>query len=158
MPQSLPIIYNWYQFQDLDTKQLYELLKLRQDVFIIEQKCIYADMDQLDFKCLHLLGYEGNNLVAYLRLMPAEFHSSGNIAFGRIIAVSNKRGSGLGKSLLQQAMCYVAETHPQQRIQLAAQCYLQGFYEKFDFEAMSEPYDEDGIPHIDMLYQQSKVD
>ena len=151
MSHSSTINWNWYQFQQLNITQLYELLKIRQDVFIIEQHCIYPDIDGLDPNCLHLLGYDGGDLIAYMRLIPADFHPSGNIALGRIISLATKRGTGIGKTMMQQAMEYTAEHYPQQDVQLAAQYYLRGFYQNFGFSSISEPYDEDGIRRIDML-------
>lgn len=145
-------LWYWYPFQQLSCEQLYVLLRLRQEVFIIEQQCIYPDIDGLDLKCLHLLGYQNELLVAYLRLIPAEIHSSGNISLGRIITSPANRGVGIGEALMQQAMQYIAQTYQQQDVQIAAQFHLQTFYQKFGFTSISEPYDEDGIEHVDMLY------
>ena len=152
MSQISAINWDWYQFQQLSKKQLYDLLKLRQDVFVIEQQCIYPDIDGLDPDCIHLLGYDGDHLSAYLRLIPAAFHQSGNVALGRIISLATQRGSGIGKAMMQQAMLYASKHYPEQDVQLSAQYHLQAFYQKFGFSSISEPYDEDGIQHIDMLY------
>lgn len=153
MSLSSIVDWNWYQFQQLEQQQLYDLLKLRQDIFILEQQCLYPDIDDLDPKCLHLLGYEHQHLVAYLRLIPAEFHQPGNISFGRIISVGTRRGTGVGIALMQQAMNYVVTNYPQQDIEIGAQSHLQAFYEKFGFKRISEPYDDDGIMHIKMLFE-----
>ena len=153
MTQSSSVDWNWLQFQQLSTNQLYDLLRLRLDVFIFEQQCIYHDIDDLDPDCFHLLGYDGKQLIAYLRLIPAEFHDSGNIALGRIISLAVRRGSGIGKSMMELAIQYAIEHFPDQDIQLAAQYYLLSFYEKFGFNSIGEPYDDDGIMHIDMIYQ-----
>ena len=153
MNNAISINWQWLSFDELSNTQLYQLLKLRQDVFVVEQDCIYSDMDNLDFNCIHLLGYQGETLTAYLRFIPAEFHSSNNIAFGRIISLAVNRGAGIGLAMMQQAMDYAFEHYPKLNIQLGAQCYLQAFYEKFNFKAISEPYDEDGIMHIDMLFK-----
>ncbi|RLA03873.1 MAG: GNAT family N-acetyltransferase [Gammaproteobacteria bacterium] len=155
MVQTLDVNWIWSQFQDLSNDQLYQLLKLRQDVFILEQQCFYPDMDDLDSDCIHLLGYQNNELVAYLRLIPAEFHDSGNIALGRIIAKSTQRGSGLGKAMMTEAMDYLQKHFPEQDVQMSAQDHLQKFYNNFGFSSVAEAYDEDGIPHIMMLYQHS---
>ena len=149
---SSTIDWTWHCFEQLSNSQLYDLLKIRQDVFIIEQQCIYPDLDGLDINCLHLLGYDSGQLVAYLRLIPADFHPSGNIALGRIISLASKRGLGIGKILMEQAMTYISEQFPHQKIQLSAQFHLLNFYQYFGFNVISEPYDEDGIKHIDMLY------
>ncbi len=143
--------WNWYSFNELSNHQLYDLLQLRQDVFIIEQDCIYPDLDGLDFNCLHLLGYQDEQLIAYLRLIPAEFHPSKNTAFGRIISKSKNRGAGIGKLMVESAINYSKEHYPRKNIQLSAQQHLQEFYQKFGFISFGEAYDEDGIMHIDML-------
>ena len=122
-------------------------------MFVVEQQCIYLDIDGLDPKCLHLLGYDGEQLVAYLRLIPSDVHQSGNIALGRIISSSANRGAGIGIAMMKQAMQYIAQHYPEQDVQLAAQFYLRSFYEKFGFTSISEPYDDDGIKHIDMIYK-----
>ena len=157
MGHSSILDWNWYQFQQLDQQQLYDLLKLRQDVFVLEQQCLYQDIDDLDPECLHLLGYDDQHLVAYLRLIPAEFHQPGNISLGRIISVGSRRRTGVGIALMQQAMSYVSANYPQQDIQIGAQSHLQAFYEKFGFKCISEPYDDDGIMHIKMLLQKTKT-
>jgi ElaA protein len=153
MNNTVSINWQWRSFDELNNTQLYQLLKLRQDVFILEQECLYPDIDGLDSNCIHLLGYEGEILAAYLRFIPPEYHSSNNIAFGRITSLALKRGVGIGFAIMHQAMDYALEHYPNLNIQLGAQCYLQGFYEKFNFKAISEPYDEDGIMHIDMLFK-----
>jgi len=153
MSQLSTIDWSWHQFQQLSVIQLYQLLKLRQQVFIVEQQCLYHDIDGLDLNCLHLLGYEGEQLVAYLRLIPAAFHNSGNVSLGRILSCATKRGTGIGKALMQQAMQFLTENYASQKIQLSAQFYLLNFYQNFGFERISEPYDDDGILHIDMLYE-----
>lgn len=147
--------WQWREFEQLTNQQLYDLLKVRQDVFVIEQECFYPDMDGLDQDCLHLLGYDGEQLVGYLRLIPAEIHQSGNVALGRIITLIEKRSAGIGSVMVKLAMEYCRENYPAKHIQLSAQYHLVAFYEKFGFSCISEPYDEDGIMHIDMLYQQN---
>ena len=155
MNHASQIDWSWYQFQQLSNIELYAVLKLRQEVFIIEQKCIYPDLDGLDLKALHLLGFDDKKLMAYLRLIPVTFHKSAHITFGRIISSKAKRGLGIGKALMQQAMQYSAEHFPAQNIQLSAQYHLVDFYHNFGFKNISEPYDDDGIMHVDMLYEQN---
>jgi len=157
MSKAAEIKWNWYQFNQLSNKQLYDVLALRQEVFIVEQQCIYPDIDGLDVDCIHLLGLDEEQIIAYLRLIPAAIHESGNIALGRIISIASNRGAGIGKAMMQQAMSYITELFPKQNVQLAAQFYLHDFYQKFGFESISEPYDEDGILHIDMLYQHNSA-
>lgn len=152
MSGSSEIVWTWHHFEQLSNHQLYDLLKIRQDVFIVEQHCIYPDIDGLDVNCLHLLGYVREQLVAYLRLIPSDFHCSGNIALGRIVSLASLRGLGIGKKMMKQAMTYIAAYFPHQSIQLSAQFHLLNFYQNYGFNCISEPYDEDGIKHIDMLF------
>jgi len=155
---SIPgVIWHWHRFQELSNSQLYALLKLRQDVFIIEQKCIYPDMDDLDQHCIHLLGYEEEQLIACLRLIPAEFSDSGKTSLGRIITIFRKRGIGLGSLLMNETMAYLAKHFSGEKIQLSAQHHLQSYYHKYGFESFGKPYDEDGILHIAMLFDPSRV-
>ena len=155
MSRSSEIVWTWHHFEQLSNHQLYDLLKIRQDVFIVEQQCIYPDIDGLDVNCLHLVGYDKEQLVAYLRLIPADFHHSGNIALGRIISLASMRGLGIGKMMMQQTMTYITEHFPSQPVQLSAQFHLLNFYQNYGFSSISEPYDEDGIRHIDMLHVQT---
>ena len=145
---------NWYwrSFDELTTEQLYDLLQLRQAVFVVEQQCIYLDIDGVDKNCLHLLAYVDNKLSAYLRVIPADLHDSGHIAIGRVLSKTESRGSGIALKLMLQTMEYLQQHFPNQTIQLAAQCYLKKFYQKFGFTSIGEPYDEDGIMHIDMIF------
>lgn len=148
---------NWQckTFQELTTDQLYAILKARQDVFVIEQTCIYSDLDSLDQQCLHLFSEHTNNeqqvsIMAYLRIIPAGVHYP-QVAFGRVLTTSQARGSGAGKQLITKALEIISQRFPQQSIKISAQLYLQDFYQSFGFEKISQVYDEDGIEHIDML-------
>jgi len=145
----------WSSFEQLKPQQLYDLLKLRQDVFIIEQQCFYSDLDGLDQNCLHLMGYEGDDLFAYLRLIPAAHHHSGNIALGRILTSEKARGQGMGKQLMTEAMNYLHNNYQGSTVQMSAQRYLQAFYEGFGFRTVGYPYDEDGIAHIEMVLDEA---
>lgn len=133
----------------LTTTQLYQVLHLRNEVFIVEQQCVYQDIDNLDLMGdnRHLLGLQNNQLVAYARVLV----SPSSLSIGRVITVPNSRGQGLGNELLKQALI-VCETHwdNDYPIYLSAQAHLQKFYESFGFIAEGDIYDEDGIPHIKM--------
>jgi len=144
----------WLAFKDLSVEQLYALLQLRQDVFILEQQCLYADLDNLDQHCMHLLAVDEHlsttKLAAYLRIIPAEHHASGYTTLGRILTSADYRGQGLGKHLMQETMAYLNTQHRGETIHMSAQSYLEKFYASFGFKTVSEPYDDDGILHIDM--------
>ncbi len=136
----------------LTTKQLYEVLRLRNEVFIVEQQCIYQDIDNLDLEGdnHHLLGIKDNQLVAYARILV----NATNLSIGRVITSPSSRGKGIGNELLTQALI-VCETHWDNHlpIYLSAQAHLQKFYGSFGFIAEGNIYEEDGIPHIKMKKQ-----
>lgn len=136
----------------LSTKQLYQLLHLRNEVFIVEQQCVYQDIDNLDLigENRHLLGLQNNQLAAYARILVGD-HC---LSIGRVITAPKFRGQGLGNKLLTQALS-VCETHWGNHlpIYLSAQAHLQKFYGSFGFIAEGNIYEEDGIPHIKMIKQ-----
>ncbi|KAA0957170.1 GNAT family N-acetyltransferase [Planococcus sp. ANT_H30] len=140
-----------YQFDDLSARILYDVLKLRVDVFVVEQNCPYPEIDGLDQQSIHLLYSENDAILAYARLVPAglkyEFPS-----IGRVIVHEEARGRGLAKQLLEKSIDYISEQWQAQAIQLQGQVYLQEFYQSFGFQPTSESYDEDGIPHVDMKW------
>lgn len=137
------------------------MLKLRQDVFILEQTCLYSDIDELDPHCIHLLGIDNDlsktKLAAYLRIIPADHHSSGYTSLGRILTAADYRGQSLGKAMMQETMHYLAEHYDGEMIHMSAQFYLEKFYAGFGFETVSKPYDDDGIMHLDMQTRISKT-
>ena len=146
------IKWQYKSFEQLSVNQLYDILKLRQDVFVIEQQCIYSDIDQVDKTATHLFAYsdEGDGVRAYLRILPPGVKYK-QVAMGRVLTSESSRGTGLGKALMNEALQVVAREYPKQAIKISAQVYLIDFYREFDFTVISEPYDEDGIQHIDML-------
>ncbi len=141
--------FKWYEFSELTAEQLYNVLMLRSDVFIVEQNCVYPDVDGKDFFALHLLGMQENSLVAYLRLFPpTEIENS--IVFGRVATSPSARNRGYGHKMLQELMDYCTRNFPGLTIKCSAQNYLKEFYEKYGFKASGDVYDEDGIPHVAM--------
>ena len=149
----ITIDWKWYSFNELSTTELHSVLKLRQEIFIVEQNCIYQDCDDLDKKAWHLLGMLSNTaqleLVAYLRVIYPGVKTN-YPAIGRLLTHGKMRKKGLGKQLLKQGIINTNRTYPDYPIQISAQLYLQPFYKSFGFIPVSEPYDEDGIPHINM--------
>lgn len=136
---------------ELDVPTLYALLKLRCDVFVVEQNCAYADIDGDDLvgENRHLLGWRNNELVAYARILK----SAGEwepVAIGRVIVSSTARGEKLGYQLMERALASCQRHWPQKAVYLGAQAHLQAFYASFGFQPVTEVYDEDGIPHIGM--------
>ncbi|PSU01518.1 GNAT family N-acetyltransferase [Photobacterium gaetbulicola] len=138
-------------FDQLTTHQLYDLLKLRCDVFVVEQDCAYPELDDHDRQAgtHHLLGYQGNTLVAYLRLLPAGTTYDA-VSIGRVVTAPVARGKGIGNQLLEQGIAMTEQLWPGETIEIGAQSHLQHYYQRYGFEAYSEEYLEDGIPHIDM--------
>src|SRR5690606_5276676 len=139
-------------FENLHVNQLYDLLQLRTEVFVLEQQCLYQDMDGLDRECHHLLIYESSDtahqLVAYARLIPAG-KSFSECSIGRILTKTH--GLGLGKRLMQEALQWVNQLYGDADIRIGAQTYAIPFYEKFGFVSQGDTYDEDGIEHIEMI-------
>ncbi|WP_130911666.1 GNAT family N-acetyltransferase [Pseudomonas sp. Sample_9] len=136
---------------DLGKEQLYALLKLRSDVFVVEQKCAYPDLDGQDLEgdTHHLMGWEDDQLMAYLRLLDPE-SQGGDVVIGRVITAPAGRGKGLGHEMMEQALKQAEKHWPQVPIYLSAQAHLQGYYGKYGFVAVGEEYLEDDIPHIGM--------
>lgn len=136
---------------ELDVPTLYALLKLRCDVFVVEQNCVYADIDGDDLvgENRHLLGWRDGELVAYARILKSN-EEEAPVAIGRVIVSSVARGEKLGYQLMEQALASCQRHWPQRAIYLGAQAHLQPFYARFGFRPVTEIYDEDGIPHIGM--------
>jgi len=141
------------EFEQLDVHTLYQLLKLRVDVFVVEQQCLYAELDGLDTRpgTRHLLGRESNsgNLVACLRILPPGLVFS-EVGLGRFVVDGSYRGKGVGHQLLEQAFLQVRQVWSGENIRISAQVYLKKFYTSHGFKIISKDYVEDGIPHVDM--------
>ena len=147
--------WQWSTFSELTVLDLYELLRLRQEVFIIEQNCPYPDADGKDVYAHHLLGWNASppghpELLAYLRVLPPGV-SYPELSMGRIVTAPAVRGSGMGKMLMEEGFRRIESAYGKQPIRISAQAHLKRFYELFGFYQVSEPYDEDGILHIEML-------
>ncbi|MEH0690162.1 GNAT family N-acetyltransferase [Vibrio cholerae] len=138
-------------FEALSNHELYQLLKLRVDVFVVEQTCPYPELDDKDLitGVYHLLGYEQDQLVACARLLPPGI-SYPSVSIGRVATHEKARGNGLGHQLLEQAIHQCQRLWPNSAIEIGAQEHLSAFYGRYGFFATSEMYLEDGIPHIDM--------
>ena len=147
------VTWHCLPFSELTTHQLYELMRLRVDVFVVEQNCPYPELDGHDTLpgTQHLLGYRDNVLVAYARLLPAGT-TYDNVSIGRVGTLKTERREGMGHKLLRQAIAYCCEQWPGCVIEIGAQEYLKDFYRSYGFVQTSEMYLEDGIPHVDMVY------
>ncbi len=137
-------------FEALSNQQLYEIIKLRFDVFVDEQNSIYEEHDRIDYDALHMFCSDSNGHInAYLRLFKMD---NGMASIGRVVVHANHRGKQLGRRFVQEAIDYI-ESNWECDIKIGAQVYLKGFYESFDFVQSSEPYDDGGVPHISMIRQ-----
>lgn len=136
---------------DLGKEQLYAILKLRSEVFVVEQKCAYLDPDGQDLAgdTCHLMGWADDQLVAYLRLLDPE-SQGGDVVIGRVLTSAEGRGKGLGHEMLEEALKQAEKNWPAIPIYLSAQAHLQGYYGKYGFVVAGEEYLEDDIPHIGM--------
>lgn len=137
-------------YQELSRDELYALLRLRSEVFVVEQDCVYQDIDDKDQKALHVLGWEGENLAAYTRCFKAGDYFE-YPAIGRVVVRENFRGKGLAKLIMQDSILAVEQRFGKQPIKLSAQTYLLQFYRDLGFETIGNEYLEDGIPHMAMI-------
>lgn len=141
--------WQWTDFQHLSLEDLYALMRLRQEVFVVEQDCPYIDADDQDQRAHHLLGWKEGSLVAYLRAFPpGEVYTEA--AIGRVVTSALARGTGLGRPLMREGIRCVAETWGVGPIKLSAQSHLEGYYNSLGFQVCGEGYLEDGIPHLPM--------
>lgn len=140
------------EFKALQPDELYTIMQLRAKVFVLEQQCFYQDLDDKDQAAIHLMGYARKNgdLAAYSRIVPPGI-SFAEPSIGRVITAPEYRGKQLGLALMEHSIALTRSTYPNQPIRIGAQAHLQHFYGLLGFEAEGEIYDEDGIPHVDMV-------
>lgn len=136
-------------YNELSKEELYSILKLRVDVFVVEQNCPYEEIDLKDQHCFHLFCVENDEIIAYLRILKKGV-SFNEISIGRVVIKKNFRKSGLGRIMLEKALIYVRDVLKENTIKISAQHYLINFYESLGFTPVSKVYLEDGIPHINM--------
>jgi ElaA protein len=141
----------WSSFDGFSVYQLYDALRLRQGIFIVEQQVPYPDIDDNDKHCMHLMGYLDDEMVAYMRLVPLHQFEEGYFSFGRVVVKESLRGSGLGRELVARGMDYLDKMRNGHPVKISSQLYLKDFYASFGFQPLGEPYIEDMIPHIAMI-------
>ncbi len=145
--------FRWHPWQALTPDTLYNFLRLRSDIFVVEQNCAYPDMDGVDPHCEHLCIHgPRQQLLAYLRLVPPGLKAP-QAAIGRLVVAHDARGSGLGRAAMQEGIRRCTERYPGQDIFLSGQQHLEAFYASLGFVTFTEPYLEDGIQHVNMLRQ-----
>jgi ElaA protein len=136
-------------FEELSNYDLYEILKLRSEIFVVEQDCVYNDLDGLDQEAMHLLAMEKEQLVAYVRILtPGTRFPEASI--GRVVTRRDYRHRGISTTLMKEAITYIRQTMKTGAITISAQSYLKEFYMGLGFQIVSEEYLEDGIPHFEM--------
>lgn len=150
------LIFTCKKFEALSLEELYATMVLRQEVFVVEQDCVYLDADGKDQAAWHLLGMQGDTLGAYLRIIPKGISYGEYVSIGRVVTSEKVRGTGAGKALMRAALVEAEKHFPNQAIKISAQSHLTKFYQDFGFEPVGEGYLEDGIPHIAMIRTEQK--
>lgn len=138
-------------FSELSNKEVYKILQLRSEVFIVEQNCVYQDCDDKDLKAWHLCAWDDENLLAYTRLFDKGVSYCDAASIGRVLTAPSVRGQNMGKELMRRSIAKIEELFGETTIRISAQLYLKHFYESFSFVQTGEVYLEDGIEHISML-------
>lgn len=142
--------YNIKHYDLLTKDELYQIMKLRNEVFVVEQTCVYQDIDGKDTDAYHLCCYDGDELVGYLRILD-HGQSYNEISIGRVLVKETHRDKKIGKLIMNESIDYIKEVLNETVVRISAQAYLQKFYTSLGFEIVSEEYLEDEIPHIEML-------
>ena len=137
-------------FQELTTSELYEILQLRSEVFVVEQDCVYQDIDFKDQKALHVLGLKNDKIIAYTRLFDSKQYFD-TPSIGRVVVKNSERKFGYGHDLIKASIQGIVDNYSENKITISAQTYLQKFYESHGFKQVGEGYLEDNIPHIKMV-------
>ena len=150
MKDADQLVWKCFAFQEMSNTLLYNILLERTKVFVVEQNCIFNDMDSIDMKSYHLVGFYDNAIAAYARLMPPELTFK-EMSIGRVLTPQLFRTKGFGKYLMEQAIDKCYEIFGEGDIKIGAQLYLKRFYEHFGFKPLGEIHNIDGIPHTLML-------
>lgn len=137
-------------FNQLQPIELYAALKLRQDVFMLEQACLFADLDNRDQEAWHSIGRFEQNMVAYTRIFEPDVYYPGYCSIGRVVSSPTHRHQGFGRQIMEASLAFCASTWPQASIKIGAQQYLEDFYQSLGFISTPTRYIEDGIPHVYM--------
>ncbi|NFD28731.1 GNAT family N-acetyltransferase [Clostridium botulinum] len=142
------------KFKELSVEEMYEILRVRDQVFIVEQECPYQDIDSKDKNAYHLFAHDNDAIIAYLRILEKSV-SYDEISIGRVLISKDYRGKGLARELMLKAIEFIENNMNEKEIKISAQAYLLDFYRSLGFNEVSEVYLEDNIPHIDMLYKKN---
>ena len=140
------------KFKELTVDETYNILKLRSEVFVVEQNCIYQDLDGKDELAIHLFYKNGNEIIAYTRIFKKGDYYKENPSIGRVVVSKKERGKEIGKSIMKESILYIKNNYNNKSIELSAQKYLDKFYKELEFYSQGDDYLEDGIPHQRMFY------
>ncbi len=149
------ITWHCKHFSELTITELYDMLQLRSAIFVVEQNCVFLDIDGIDKQCHHLFCYQENDLVACCRVMDAGVSYAGKSSIGRVVNAASVRGSGIGKIMMQKAIELCRRLYPSVPVKIGAQLYLKRFYGSLGFVPSGDVYLEDGILHVHMELQHS---
>jgi len=138
------------EFSELTTKELYDFLQLRSEIFVVEQDCVYLDIDGKDQKAIHILGKIKEEIIAYARCFPPEIYFE-EAAIGRVVVKNNFRGKKIAHQLMKKAIYTIENKYKTSKIKISAQQHLTDFYTSHGFKTIGKPYLEDGIPHVEMI-------
>jgi len=143
---------NWFikRFDDLSLHELYAILQLRNEVFVIEQNCVYPDLDNKDQPAYHLMGWKNDILIAYTRIIPPGV-SCPEPSIGRVATSPSARGEGIGRQIMEKSIEHIYKTYGTTPVKISAQLYLKKFYTDLGFSPTSDVYLEDGLDHIEMV-------
>ena len=138
------------KFEALTANELYTILRLRSEVFVVEQDCVYQDLDDKDKKALHVIGWYGNTIVAYTRIFDVKLYFN-EASIGRVVVEQKHRSKGFGIDIMNASIDAIKKHYNQAQIKISAQTYLIKFYNNLGFKEQGKPYLEDGIPHTAMI-------
>ncbi len=144
--------FEFKHFSELTSNELYDILQLRSEIFVVEQDCVYNDLDGHDKDAVHQFLKKDGEIIAYSRLLKPGSRFS-DFSIGRVVVKQSERGTGLGIRMMTEAKHYIVENWKAQKIKISAQKYLRKFYEDLEFVVISEEYLEDGIPHYGMVLE-----
>lgn len=140
------------KFHELSVEELYEIGRIRQEVFVLEQNCAFVDFDGKDIDSIHIYYKENNKIMAYIRVLPPEL-SYESASIGRVLVDKEYRGKNYARKIMEEGIEYIYTVMRENKITIGAQAHLENFYNSLGFIPVSEVYYEDGIPHIDMILE-----
>jgi ElaA protein len=140
------------KFSELTTLELHEIFKLRSEIFVVEQNCVYNDVDGKDIEATHIMIKKNSNIIAYIRVLSSGISYGDAPSIGRVLVIKEARRKGIARKIVQVGIDYIIDILKEEKITIGAQEYLKSFYESLGFISVSDVYLEDGIPHLDMSY------